>query len=219
VKLPRCAIPLYVTKSERITLIGTGFLARRKGEVGLVTAANVPIGIRPFATGGWVGWPHEILAVTDPTGSPQPVHLFQPEESVRAPVFSYRLRNEATGYLHDMLGFFDPIHEPAISALQDVYEVIDLDEEASEPHQGAVVTALGYPDRGGSTMWPYGSPRRTSGAVAQVTDDGLIEAALGAAGGFHGGPVFTDKGGFVGMVSEGDGRSGRIHPRAALLEL
>jgi hypothetical protein len=219
VKFPSCAIPLYVPKSERTTLIGTGFLGRRGGEVGLLTAAHMPIGIQPFATAGWVGWPHEILSVPDPTGSPQPVHLFDPEQSARTPVFSYRVRSETTGFLHDMIGFFGPVHEPAISALEEVYEVIDLESESSEPSKGTALTALGYPDRGGATTWPYHSARRSSGPFERVADDGLLEAAFAPADGLLGGPVFTDKAEFVGMVVGAEDGAARIHGRAELLAL
>jgi hypothetical protein len=219
VKFRNCAIPLYVPKSERVTHIGTGFLASRRGEVGLMTAAHVPIGIKPFATSGWVGWPHEILSVPDPTGSAQPVQMFDPEQSLRAPAFSYSVRSEVTGYLHDMMGFFGPLHDPAITALQAVYDVIDLEAESPEPSKGTVLTALGYPDRGGATMWPYSSPRKSSGGFERVADDGLLEAALSVTGGFHGGPVFTDKGEFVGMVVGAHGSSAWLHSRGDLLSL
>ena len=218
-KFPKCAIPLFVPKSERITLIGTGFLARRRGEVGLVTAANVPIGIRPFATGGWVGWPHEVLAVTDLAGPPQPVQLFGEARGVRAPTFSYSLRNEATGYLHDMIGFFRSPNEPAIAALQEVFDVIDLETEPPPLTKGTVLTAVGYPDRGGATTWPYTSPRRSSGLFEHVGDDGLIEATFAPADGLHGGPVMTDRGAFVGMVAGSNGGSARIHSHQDLLSL
>lgn len=218
-KFPNSAIPVYVPKSDRITNIGTGFLARRRGEVGLVTAAHVPTGLRPFATGGWVGWPHELLTVPDPTGPAEPVQLFDSTQGVRAPAFSYAVRNEATGWLHDMLGFFGPEHEGAITALQEVFEVIDLETETPEPTKGTVLTAVGYPDRGGATKWPYGSPRRISGPVERIADDGLVEAAFTPSDGLLGGPVFTDNGDFVGMVVGTNGRAARIHSRQDLLGL
>ena len=219
VKFRKWAIPVYVPKSERITNIGTAFLVRRHGEVGLVTAAHVPIGMRPFATGGWVGWPHELLSVPDPTGSVQPLQMFDQPQGVRTPAFSYSFRNETTGWLHDMIGFFGPAHEDAITALRNVFDVVDLDMESTEPAKGTVVTALGYPDRGGATVWPYGSPRRSSGPVERVAEDGLLEAAFTPGDGLAGGPVVTDKGDFVGMVVGTRDRSARIQPRRDLLSL
>ena len=218
-KFRKCAIPLYVPKSERITYIGTGFLARRRGEVGLLTAAHVPLGIRPFETAGWVGWPHEMLAVPDLEDAPLAVQMFASSENGRAPAFSYEFRNEATGYLRDMLGFFDPVNAEAIDALQETFEVIDLESETSEPKKGAVVMALGYPDRGGESTWPYASPRRCTGPFERVADDGLLEATIGATEGFAGAPAFTEGGEFVGMVAETSGGSARIHSRQDLLSL
>ena len=218
-KFRKWAIPIYVPKSDRITNIGTGFLARRRGEVGLVTAAQVPLGIRPFATGGWVGWPPELQSVPDLKGSPQPIRMFEQERGVRVPTFSYSFRNEATGWLHDMIGFFGPAHEPAIAALEQVFDVIDLEAEAPDPARGTVVTALGYPDRGGATRWPYESPRRSSGQIEQVGEDGLLHAGLAPADGLVGAPVVTDKGDFVGMMVGSSGRSARIQSRRDLLGL
>ena len=219
VKLPRCAIPLYVPRSERVTNIGTGFLARRRGETGLVTAARVPIGIKPFATSGWVGWPQEILAVPDLEGPAQPVQLFDNTQGHRVPAFSFRHRNEVSGWLHDMIGFFEPLNEAAIATLEETFDVIDLEAEGTEPSKGTVLTALGYPDRGGVTTWPYSSPRRSSGAFERVGEAGLLEAAFLPGDGLVGGPVFSAKGDFVGMLAGSEDGSARILSREDLLEL
>ena len=59
-------------------------------------------------------------------------------------------------------------------------------------------------------MWPYSSPRKSSGTVAQVADDGQIEATLSLSAGFRGAPVFTSSGDFVGAVSATEDGIARI---------
>ena len=73
----------------------------------------------------------------------------------------------------------------------------------------------GFPDRGGSSTWPYETSRKASGRLDRIRDDGVLEASMTLGDGFRGAPTFTGSGEFVGMVCETGEWSCRILPAAS----
>ena len=213
----RYAIPVY-SKNGATTHIGTGFLGERRGELGLLTAARVPLGRQPFATSDWVGWPTTLFASVVPGVTDEPIQLLVGDSGARRPSFSYVLSNPASGYLVDMIGVFGTADVPALERLAESFEVVHLESEASSPEPGTDLTVRGFPDRGGSTTWPYESSRKATGPLERITEDGLLEARITLADGFCGAPVFAASG-FVGMVSQNRDGACRILPTDVLVTL
>ena len=214
----RFAIPVYCPMG-RTTRIGTGFLAERDGEVGLLTTARFLLGRQPYATGGWAGWPTTMLASVVPGEHVESIPLVVGEGGVRRATFSYVVRNPASGYLADMIGFFDRTDVPALERLADEFEAVALRPDQPPPPLGAELTVRGFPDRGGSSRWPYETSRKASGNLERIREDGVLEAKISISDGFRGAPTFTGSGDFVGMVCEAGGGICRIIPVEELLTL
>ena len=214
----RFAIPVHSPMGST-THIGTGFLAERGGELGLLTTARFLLGRQPFASPDWVGWPTTMFASVVPGVQVESIPLLVAERGTRRPTFSYVVRNPASGYLADMIGFFSTADVPALERLADAFDVVELQPEQSAPAPGAALTARGFPDRGGSSPWPYETSRTASGRLDRIRDDGVLEASMTVSEGFRGAPTFTDGGDFVGMVCEAGQGSCRILPAEQLLTL
>ena len=214
----RFAIPVY-SPMGRTTHIGTGFLAECGGELGLLTTARFLLGRSPFASPGWVGWPTTMFASVVPGVHVESIPLLVAEGGKRRPTFSYVVRNPASGYLADMIGFFSTTDVPALERLADAFDVVDLRSGQSTPEPGAELTVRGFPDRGGSSAWPYETSRKASGRLDRIREDGVLEASMTLGDGFRGAPTFAGSGEFVGMVCETGEWSSRILPAEQLLAL
>ena len=211
----RFAIPVH-SPMGTTTHIGTGFLAERGGELGLLTTARFLLRRQPFASPGWVGWPTTMFATVVPGVHVESIPLLVSERGTRRPTFSYVVRNPASGYLADMIGFFSAADVPALEQLADAFDVVDLQPDQPSPEPGAALTVRGFPDRGGSSTWPYETSRKAYGRLDLIRDDGVLEASMTLGEGFRGAPTFTDGGEFVGMICETGEGSCRIIPAAEL---
>ena len=161
----RFAIPVYCPMGPT-TRIGTGFLAERDGEVGLLTTARFLFGRQPYATSGWAGWPTTMLASVVPGVHVESIPLvIAGERGKRRATFTHVVRNPASGYMADMIGFFSTTDVPALERLADEFEAVALRPDQPPPPLGAELTVRGFPDRGGSSRWPYETSRKASGST------------------------------------------------------
>ena len=121
----------------RTTRIGTGFLAERDGEIGLITTARFLLGRQPYATGGWAGWPTRMLASVVPGEHVESIPLVVVgDRGTRRATFSYVVRNPGSGLLADMIGFFDTADVPALERLADEFEAVSLRPDQPAPPLG-----------------------------------------------------------------------------------
>ena len=208
----RVAIPMSAPKPPDEAHIGTCFLGRRAGRLGLYTAAHVPVGKQPRATHGWSGWPTAVHAWQTPT-TPREVQMFAMTIPI-TPLFSYRLNPYPAlsstllpPSMADLMTFRATQHAAVIQALAEVFDEVDLDDEVM-PEAGAPLIGFGYPDLGGDAKWPYPDASTVMGEFLRA-EGGLIRARMPLDDGFSGGPVFSeDRGAFVGMMIGTDGSKG-----------
>lgn len=185
------AIPLHTRASGGLRInIGTGFLARRQGVLGLVTAAHMPTKTQPRAD--WIVWPDRLGAGA--VGTPEvSLELFS-AIIPRTPRFRFRVSNEATGKMEDMMAI---VGDPALEPLAEHFEVIDLDIDHFVITEEQGMTCYGFPHW--AETWPPAPVPVTHGTFLGQRGR-IFEANMPNEEGFSGGPVFLDDGQFAGML-------------------
>lgn len=195
------AIPMRSPQPDGDWAIGTGFLGRLAGELALFTAAHFPTNAQPVADANWTGWPSSVVAHLDDVETLQ-LSLFVEAAGLRTPLFRFKRATDDRKKLADMMAFRGPAYAEVLRVLGARYEPVQLVPSGDWSITiGDSLHCFGYPDRGGTTSWPYTPASTASGPILGLAEGGMVlEARCNATKGFSGGPVFDDQAAFVGMI-------------------
>lgn len=195
------AIPMRSPQPDGNWAIGTGFLGRLSDELALFTAAHFPTNAQPVADANWTGWPNSVVVHVDDVETQQ-LDLFVEAAGLRTPLFRFRRASDEPRKLADMMAFRGPAYTEVLKVLRARYEPVQLVTSGDwSITVGDSLHCFGYPDRGGTTNWPYSPASTASGPFLGLAEGGMmLEASCNATKGFSGGPVFDDQAVFVGMV-------------------
>jgi Trypsin-like peptidase domain len=203
------AIPLACCSSQGTWNIGTGFLARLNGTVGLVTAAHIPTGSQPKSS--WQFWPKEMSFFLSDDNYIV-TKLFFRFASANSPLFRFVCAEHQK--IADMMLLTEYQHADQIKQLTGSFSVIDFVEKQILPKPHEALTCYGFPDV--KKQWPYASPIKSRGAFCSVEDGPMFTATVPTQNGMSGGPVFDDSDRFVGMMIGNTDGFARIIPMCAL---
>ncbi|NVP55951.1 hypothetical protein [Mycoplana rhizolycopersici] len=167
------ALPFLVRRSDTDNGIGSAFLAKRNGNILLVTCAHTPQG--KHVTDDFHNWPREFELRID--GAWKSFPLFTKDGDP-----SFTFKRWADGTIADMLSF--ELSESVISSLAEKCYVFQLDK----PYlckKGQKLVAYGYPDAG--AQWPPDQQKAKGKAL-----DNVVHCTIKAELGYSGGPVVAN---------------------------
>lgn len=206
------AIPLACLVPPNTVNIGSGFLARYKGVVALVSAAHTPT--RSAPTTNWSEWPPEMIVFPAPDER-LTTPLFTGDDAARSPTFRFMLAPHPG--IADMMLLIGSIHQNVLSQLMTRYSVLELSQAGYTPRSGDMLTCYGFPHH--HPQWPYTPPFSSSGPFICQSTGPMFEADIPAQVGQSGGPVFDASDQLVGMLIGSTDGVTRIVPNCTLAHL
>ena len=189
-------LPISAPTADGKFNIGAGFLIKKAQRLWLITAAHVPTNSQPVSD--WANWPENIYVWVTPSTC-EVLPLFIVEGSIRKPNF---LSISSSGNrIHDFMALpIMPSDAHEREGLLSQFHVV-RNRPLGDPVKGTLVVGFGFPFV--SEKWPSAEPHRFDGRF--LYRGGMVSRIRAEVKkGHSGGPVFTERGVFLGMTIGSD---------------